>query len=282
MNMRKIEWEAIVQEVENLCVHMNIHVEEDLKELMEKALVEEDSPLGKTVLKDLLENQEVAQRENLPICQDTGMVVAFVEVGQDIQIANGSLTEAINEGVRRGYEKGSLRKSVVSCPLQRKNTGDNTPAIIYYDLVEGDQLKITLAAKGFGSENMSGVKMLKPIEGAEGVTSFVLETIQKAGGNCCPPIIVGVGIGGTFDKATQIAKRALLRKVGERNEDEGIALLEEDLLTEINNLGIGPQGFGGKTTALAVHIETFPTHIAGLPVAVNINCHASRHGEIIL
>ncbi|MBM7615971.1 fumarate hydratase [Alkaliphilus hydrothermalis] len=280
--MRRIEWESIVKEVEKLCIHMNIYVEEDLKELMEKALLEEDSPLGKTVLKDLLENQEVARREMLPICQDTGMVVAFVEVGQDLQIANGSLTEAINEGVRRGYEKGYLRRSVVACPLQRKNTGDNTPAIIYYDLVEGDQLKITLAAKGFGSENMSGVKMLKPIDGAEGVKNFVLETIQKAGGNCCPPIIVGVGIGGTFDKATQIAKKALLRKVGKRNDDGGIASLEEALLKEINNLGIGPQGFGGKTTALAVHVETFPTHIAGLPVAVNINCHASRHGEIIL
>ncbi len=279
--MKKIDCEKIIQEVKKLCIHMNLYMEDDLKNVLEQSIKEEDSQLGKEILKDLIINQEIAEKEGLPLCQDTGMVVAFVEMGQEVQILNGGLTEAINEGVKRGYADGLLRKSVVGCPIRRNNTGDNTPVVVHYDIVRGNELKIKLAAKGFGSENMSSIKMLKPFEGLEGVKNFVLDTIKKAGGNCCPPIIVGVGIGGTFDKSAKIAKKALLRRLGEKNQDEFISSMEEELLKEINQLGIGPQGFGGKTTALAVHIETFPTHIAGLPVAVNINCHSSRHGEII-
>lgn len=280
--MRQVNCQEIIEEIKKLCIHMNIHMEEDLKKVLEESIAKENSPLGREILKDLMNNQEIAAKEDLPLCQDTGMVVAFVEVGQEVQIVNGNLTEAINEGVRRGYEEGFLRKSVVECPLRRKNTGDNTPVIIHYDIVEGNQLKIKLGAKGFGSENMSAIKMLKPLDGVTGVKNFILDTIKKAGGNCCPPIIVGVGIGGTFERAAEIAKKALLRNIGEKNKDHYIASIEDELLEKINQLGIGPQGFGGRTTALAVHVETFPTHIAGLPVAVNINCHASRHGEIIL
>ncbi|SCY99818.1 fumarate hydratase [Alkaliphilus peptidifermentans] len=279
--MKRVFYDEIVKVVMEKCIEMNIYMDEKLKILLDKAVEEEDSNLAKEILKDLLLNQEVAKEELIPLCQDTGMIIAFVELGQSVIIEGGSLSDAINEGVEKGYQDGHLRKSVVGCPLRRKNTNSNTPAIIYYDVVEGETLKIILAAKGFGSENMSSVKMLKPSEGVEGVKEFVLETIQKAGGNCCPPIIVGVGIGGSFDKAALLAKKALLRDLMERNKDPYLAELEGELLEAVNQLGIGPQGFGGKTTALALQIETYPTHIAGLPVAVNINCHASRHKDIL-
>ncbi|MNO87120.1 L(+)-tartrate dehydratase subunit alpha [compost metagenome] len=234
------------------------------------------------MLDKIIINSDIASKENMPMCQDTGMAVIFVELGQDIHIVGGGLKEAINEGVRQGYSEGYLRKSVVKDPLTRVNTGDNTPAVIHIDVVDGDELKITIAPKGFGSENMSRIKMLKPSDGVEGVKEFVLETVKIAGPNPCPPIIVGVGIGGTFEKAAELSKKALLRSIEERNKDTYYSDLENELITKINKLGIGPQGFGGKTTALGVNIETYPTHIAGLPVAVNISCHATRHAEIIL
>ncbi|KAB3532379.1 fumarate hydratase [Alkaliphilus pronyensis] len=280
--MKKVYYEEIVKRVKDKSIEMNINMDKELKTLLERSIKEEDSSLAKEIMKDILLNQEIAQKEGIPLCQDTGIVVAFVNIGQDLTVYGGNVTDAINEGVSRGYKEGYLRKSIVECPLRRKNTKDNTPAIIYYDIVEGEQLSITLAAKGFGSENMSAVKMLKPSEGIEGVKKFILETIKNAGGNCCPPIVVGVGIGGTFDKAAQISKKALVRDLSDKNKDPYLRELEEELIQEINRLGIGPQGFGGKTTALAVKIETHPTHIAGLPVAVNINCHASRHVKIIL
>lgn len=234
------------------------------------------------MLDKIIINSDIASKENMPMCQDTGMAVIFVELGQDIHIVGGGLKEAINEGVRQGYSEGYLRKSVVKDPLTRVNTGDNTPAVIHIDVVDGDELKITIAPKGFGSENMSRIKMLKPSDGVEGVKEFVLETVKIAGPNPCPPIIVGVGIGGTFEKAAELSKKALLRSIEERNKDTYYSDLEDELISKINKLGIGPQGFGGKTTALGVNIETYPTHIAGLPVAVNISCHATRHAEIIL
>lgn len=278
--MKYIDCNEVIKKVRDLCIHMNINMDEGVNRAIEKAIAVEESPLARDILQDLMRNKEVAEGEGIPLCQDTGMIIAFVEIGQEVHINNGALTEAINEGIRQGYKEGYLRKSVVTCPLRRENSGDNTPAIINYQLVSGDSLKISLAAKGFGSENMSAIKMLNPVDGQVGVKSFVLETIKKAGGNCCPPIIVGIGIGGSFDKAANLAKWTLLRELGEQNPDKYIAELEKDLLKEINQTGIGPQGFGGGTTALAVHIDTFPTHIAGLPVAVNINCHASRHGVI--
>ena len=228
------------------------------------------------------ENIEIAKKEEIPLCQDTGMVSVFVEIGQDVQVTGGSLEEAINEGVRQGYMEGYLRKSVVKDPLNRINTNDNTPAVISYRIVPGNKFKMLIAPKGFGSENMSRLKMLKPADGVQGVKDFVIETVERAGANPCPPIIVGVGIGGTFDKVASLAKKALLRPLGERNKDEFYKDLEEELFYKINKLGIGPQGFGGKTTALAVNIETYPTHIAGLPVAVNINCHVARYKEVEL
>lgn len=280
--MKYIDCNEVLKRVKDMCINMNIYMGEGIHRSIVKAIDEEDSPLAKDILKDLLNNKEAAEVHGIPICQDTGMVIAFVEIGQEVQVINGILADAINEGVRQGYEEGYLRKSVVSCPLRRVNTGDNTPAIISYQLVAGAIFKITLAAKGFGSENMSAIKMLNPVDGKAGVKSFVIDAIKKAGSNCCPPIIVGIGIGGSFDKAAGLAKWALLRDLGEANHDTYIAELEKELLKEVNLTGIGPQGFGGATTALAVHIETFPTHIAGLPVAVNINCHASRHGVIEL
>jgi fumarate hydratase subunit alpha len=234
------------------------------------------------MLDKIIINSDIASKENMPMCQDTGMAVIFVELGQDVHIVGGSLKEAINEGIRQGYSEGYLRKSVVKDPLTRVNTGDNTPAVIHIDIVDGEELKITIAPKGFGSENMSRIKMLKPSDGVEGVKEFVLETVKIAGPNPCPPIIVGVGIGGTFEKAAELSKKALLRSIEERNNDTYYSDLEDELITKINKLGIGPQGFGGKTTALGVNIETYPTHIAGLPVAVNISCHATRHAEIVL
>ncbi len=278
--MKQVDCSEVIRQVRDLCVNMNVRMDTGVHQALERSLETEDSPLARDILLDLIKNKEIAEGENIPLCQDTGMIFAFVELGQEVRITNGLLSEAINEGVRQGYEEGYLRKSVVACPLRRKNTGDNTPAIINYQLVEGDTFKIKLAAKGFGSENMSAIKMLNPVDGWDGVKAFVLDTIKRAGGNCCPPIIVGLGIGGSFDKVAGLAKQALLRDIGGFNEDEYLAGLEKELLAEVNQLGVGPQGFGGATTALALHIETYPTHIAGLPVAININCHASRHGVI--
>lgn len=280
--MREIDVKTITAAVRDLCIKANIYLGEDVKEAFFKAKEREASPIGREVLQQLIQNAEIAEKEGMPICQDTGMTVVFVELGQNAALCGGNITEAIHEGVRQGYREGYLRKSVVEDPLLRKNTGDNTPAVIYYDIVPGDQIKITVAPKGFGSENMSRIKMLKPSDGVRGVIDFVVDTVSEAGSNPCPPIVVGVGIGGTMDKAALMAKKALTRKIGSQHSVEHLRKLEETLLEKINGLGIGPQGLGGSTTALAVHVETFPTHIAGLPVAVNINCHATRHEEIIL
>jgi len=280
--MREIWFEEIAQAVEKLCMEANYDLGDDVRAGFTQALQLETSPLGKEVLERLIENADIARNERVPMCQDTGMVVLFVEIGQDVHICGGALSEALNEGVRRGYQKGYLRKSVVADPFERVNTGDNTPAVIHYEVVSGDELKIIVAPKGFGSENMGGIKMCKPSEGLEGVRQFVVDVVDKAGGNPCPPIIVGVGVGGTMEKAAYLAKKGLLRPVGESNPDQRLAEIEQEILRRINNLGIGPQGFGGVTTAMAVNLEVYPTHIAGLPVAVNLGCHATRHKEIIL
>ncbi|WP_027702559.1 fumarate hydratase [Metaclostridioides mangenotii] len=279
--MKKISSDNIVEAVKKLCIEGNLYLGKDVINSFEENLKVEKSDAGKNILNILIENANIAKEKSIPICQDTGIAVFFVEIGQEVLVEGDTLTEAINEGVRRGYTEGYLRKSVVS-PIERINTKDNTPAIIYYEMVKGDKLKIEFAAKGFGSENMSKMKMLKPSDGLEGVKKFILDTISEAGPNPCPPMVVGVGIGGTVDKCAQIAKKSLFREIGKRNEDSNIANLENELLESINKLGIGPQGLGGTTTALDIHIETFPTHIAGLPVVVNINCHASRHKEIVL
>lgn len=280
--MKQIHINEISDAVEKLCMEANYDLGADIMTGFEKALQTESSPLGREVLEHLIENAAIAHEERVPMCQDTGMAVVFAEVGQDVHVAGGSLTEALNEGVRRGYEKGFLRKSVVNDPFERVNTGDNTPAIIHYDIVPGDKIHITVAPKGFGSENMGALKMCKPSEGLEGAMNFVVETVDKAGGNPCPPIIVGVGVGGTMEKATFLAKKALTRTLGQPHPEERLAKIEQELLERINKLGIGPQGFGGNTTALAVHLEVYPTHIAGMPVAVNIGCHATRHQEVTL
>lgn len=280
--MKEIHVEEIVSAVEKLCIEANYDLGSDIMASFHQALKNESSPLGQEMLERLIENAEIAHRERVPICQDTGMAVIFVDLGQDLHVVGGSLTEAINEGVRRGYDKGYLRKSVVIDPFERTNTGDNTPAVIHYDLVTGDSLHLVVAPKGFGSENMGGIKMCKPSEGLEGAMQFVVDTVDQAGGNPCPPIIVGVGVGGTMEKATILAKKSLLRDVGKHNPEERLAKIEKELLDRINRLGIGPQGFGGVTTALAVNLEVYPTHIAGMPVAVNIGCHVTRHKEITL
>lgn len=280
--MKELSIIEIYSAVEKMCVEANCILNQDVREAMNNALYTEESPQGREVLQLLLKNAEIAAAEMVPICQDTGMAVLFVEIGQDLHIVGGDLTEALNEGVRRGYEKGYLRKSVVKDPFNRVNTGDNTPAVIHYEIVPGEKLTITLAPKGFGSENMGAVKMFKPSDGLPAVMDFIVETVDKAGPNPCPPIVVGVGLGGTMEKAAFLAKKALLRPIGELNPDTEYARLESELLTRINNLGIGPQGFGGRTTALAVNMAVFPTHIAGLPAAVNINCHVARHQQVIL
>lgn len=280
--MRKVDVKEIIGAVKEMCISANYNLGQDVLDAFEKSKKNEESPVGKGIIENLIENAKIAKDNQVPMCQDTGMAVVFVELGQDVQIVGGNITDAINEGVRQGYKEGYLRKSVVEDPLIRKNTGDNTPAIIYYDIVLGDKIKITIAPKGFGSENMSKTKMLKPSDGIKGVEDFIVETVSEAGPNPCPPIVVGVGIGGTLDKATYMAKKALLRPIGTQSNLEHIKKMEENLLKRINNLGIGPQGLGGTTTALAVNIEVFATHIAGLPVAVNINCHASRHEERII
>jgi fumarate hydratase subunit alpha len=280
--MKEIHVSEIIKAVRKLCIDANYYLSDDIREKLEEAHREENWEIAKDILEKILINAGIAKNENMPMCQDTGMTCVFIELGQEVHITGGSLEDAINEGVRQGYAEGFLRKSVVKDPLNRINTGDNTPAIINYSIVPGNKLKITVSPKGFGSENMSKLKMLRPADGIEGVKNFVIQTVKEAGPNPCPPIIVGVGIGGTFEKAASIAKKSLLRPVTERNSDPFYAELEKELLNNINALGIGPQGFGGRTTALCVNIETYPTHIAGLPVAVNISCHATRHAEVEL
>ncbi len=274
--MREIDAAQITQTVKNLCIDANCHLSNDLKGCISNCCENEPWPQAKEILERIVENYEISDKYNQPICQDTGVACVFMKIGQEVHI-NGDVNEAVNEGVRQGYADGYLRKSVVKDPLDRVNTGDNTPAMLYVELTQGDKIEITVAPKGFGSENMSQIAMLRPSDGLEGVKNFVKKVVEDAGPNPCPPIVVGVGIGGTFDKAAYLAKCALLRPVDVRNEDPFYANLEEELLESINSLGIGPQGFGGKTTALAVNIEKYPTHIAGLPVAVNINCHVTRH-----
>ncbi len=279
--MREINARRITDAVARLCAEANCHLGQDIKDRLNVFYSGEIWPQAKAILARIIENYEIAEETNVPICQDTGMACVFLKIGQEIHIT-GDLTDAVNEGVRQGYAQGYLRKSVVGDPLERINTGDNTPAMLYTELVPGDKIEITVAPKGFGSENMSQIKMLRPSDGIEGVKDFVVRVVEEAGPNPCPPIVVGVGIGGTFDKAAYLAKKALLRNVDEPNGDPFYAQLEAELLEKINRLGIGPQGFGGKTTALAVNIEAYPTHIAGLPVAVNINCHVTRHKTEVL
>lgn len=279
--MRTISTDQIIEAVKDLCIDAACILNDDIREKIKEAKQQEESPFAKSILDQLLENARIAKEDRVPLCQDTGMAVVFLRLGQDVHITGGSLYAAIDEGVRRGYSQGYLRKSVLD-PLTRENTGDNSPAVIHTEIVDGDRLEITLAPKGFGSENMSKLAMLKPSDGIEGIKAFVLDTVIEAGANPCPPIIVGIGIGGTMDKAAYIAKRSLLRRPGEKNPDPQLAQLELELLDLVNSTGIGPQGLGGKTTALAVHIEAFPTHIAGLPVAINIQCHCARHRSISL
>lgn len=275
--MHTIDTNEITATVARLCQESCFELEADVRAALSNARDREESPVGREILDQLLVNADIAEQERIPICQDTGILVVFLEMGQDATIVGGDLYAAITEGVRLGYTEGYLRKSVVKSPLERVNTGDNTPPVIHCRIVPGDRLRITVAPKGAGSENMSTLKMLKPAQGLEGVKEFVIETVSAAGPNACPPLTVGVGIGGTMEKAALIAKEALLRPLGKSNPDPAAADLEADLLTEINKLGLGPMGLGGRVTALAVHVEIYPTHIASLPVAVNINCHASRH-----
>lgn len=280
--MRELDVKVIETKIKELAIEANYYLPRDVKDRIEVLKSEENYPLAKDILEKIEENYKVAEIENKPLCQDTGMACVFIEVGQDVHLVGGSLEESINNGVRDAYEQGYLRKSVVSDPIKRINSNNNLPAIINYKIVEGNKVKIIFSPKGFGSENMSAIKMLKPSEGIEGVKNFIIDTVVKAGGNPCPPIVVGVGIGGNFDKVASLAKIALIRDLDKRNDDKFYRDLEEELLEKINSLGIGPQGFGGRTTALAVNIEVFPTHIAGLPVAVNINCHSTRHKEVII
>ncbi len=280
--MRTLHTDNIISAVRDLCIEANLELAADMKEKICTAAEEEKNPLGKRILSSLVENMEIAKNDRIPICQDTGMAVFFVELGQDLHIEGMALSDAINEGVRRGYTEGYLRKSVVRDPLDRVNTGDNTPAIIHYDIVPGEELKITIAPKGFGSENMSKVYMLKPADGEEGIKASVLDAVKNAGPNACPPLVVGVGLGGDFELVTKLAKKALTREAGSRNPSAHIARLEEELLAMINETGIGPGGLGGQTTALALNIETYPTHIAGMPLAVNMCCHVNRHKSVVL
>jgi fumarate hydratase subunit alpha len=275
--IREINTELITENVREMCIEANHFLSPDMDAVLKRATKEERSELGRKILDQLQENLKIAGEDMIPICQDTGMAVFFVEVGQDVHFTGTLIEDAINEGVRRGYTEGYLRKSVVSDPIMRENTKDNTPAVIHYSIVPGDKVRITFAPKGFGSENMSRIFMLKPADGIEGVRQAVLTAVQDAGPNACPPMVVGVGIGGTFEKCAVLAKKALTRPAGEHSEIPYVAELEEELLTKINKLGIGPGGLGGTTTALAVNINTYPTHIAGLPVAVNICCHVNRH-----
>jgi fumarate hydratase subunit alpha len=279
--MKEINNNQVIDLVEKLCMDANYYLNKDIEQELSKRLYSEESPLGKNVIQAIIENAKIAREDQVPICQDTGMAVVFVEFGTGVHFS-GDIEEAINEGVRRGYKKGYLRNSVVKDPVDRVNTKDNTPAVIYYSVTTGDKIRITVAPKGFGSENMSAIAMLKPSDGIEGIKSFIIDTVSNAGANPCPPIIAGVGVGGTMEKCAILSKKALLRPVGSGNTDEFWNSVEKECLEKINSLGIGPAGFGGRTTALCVNIETFPTHIAGLPVAVNIGCHATRHAERIL
>ena len=280
--MRTLAVSTITQAVKTLCVDANVRLGDDVVKALRKAILEETSELGRSILEQLVENAEIAAADEVPLCQDTGFAVFFVRIGQDVHVGGNDIGKAIQEGVRQGYREGYLRNSIVADPLRRTNTGDNTPAVIHYDLVPGDRIEILFAPKGGGSENMSEIRMLRPADGIEGVRAFVVDRVRRSGGNPCPPLIVGVGIGGTFEKCAELAKRALLRSVGARNPDPFYADLEERLLEEINELGIGPQGLGGRTTALDVHIEVFPCHIASLPVAVNLQCHAARNKRVVL
>ncbi len=275
--MREIQASVITDTIERLCIEANQVLPEDIKESIQVCRAREDGQIACGILDNIIENYQIAENEQVPICQDTGMACVFLEIGQDVHIAGGDLTEAVNEGVRRGYTNGYLRKSVVKDPVRRGNTGDNTPAMLYTEIVPGENIKITVGPKGFGSENMSAIRMFKPSAGIEGIKDFILETVETAGPNPCPPMVVGVGIGGTFDKAALLAKKALMRPVDSENEDPYYADLEKEMLEKINQLGIGPQGFGGKTTAIGLNIETMPTHIAGMPCAINISCHVTRH-----
>jgi len=280
--MREISTKDIIKAVRDLCIDANYYLGKDVEDALRRAYEKEGSPVGKATLSQILENVEISKQGEFPMCQDTGTAVVFVDMGDQVCIKDGNLFEAINEGVRQGYKDGYLRKSILSDPIERKNTGDNTPAVIHLDIVKGDKLKIVVAPKGGGSENMSEVKMMAPADGVEGVKSFVLDMVKRSGSNPCPPVIVGVGIGGSFEKCAEMAKRALLRPIGSKHPNPFYANLEAELLEKVNKLGIGPQGFGGTQTALAVHIETHPCHIASFPAAVNINCHVARHKEIVL
>lgn len=280
--MREIDVKIIENKIAELCIEANHFLGDDVKSCIKRMASEEDWPVAADVLKSIEENIGIAEEGVFPLCQDTGMACVFIEIGQDVHLTGGLLEDAVNEGVRKGYTEGYLRKSVVEDPLRRINTGDNTPAYIHTEIVGGDKIKITVAPKGFGSENMSRIKMLPPSAGEKGVKDFIVETVELSGANPCPPIVVGVGIGGTFDKAALMAKKALLAPIDNVNEDPYYAQMEEEVLDRINQLGIGPQGFGGRTTALAVNVIAAPTHIAGLPVAVNINCHVSRHKEAVI
>ena len=280
--MREISVKMVRDTVIDLCIASNYYIGDDVKERLISYKNNEQYEIARDVLEKIIDNSNIAKNENMPMCQDTGMACVFLEIGQDVHFIDGNLEDAINEGVKLGYEKGYLRKSVVKDPIDRVNTKDNTPAIINYNIVSGDKVKITVAPKGFGSENMSKIAMLKPSDGLEGVKKFILKTVEEAGPNPCPPMVVGVGIGGTFEKAALLSKKALLRNLNEKNKNEFYENLEKELLKEINKMGIGPQGFGGLTTAIGVNIEAYPTHIAGLPVAVNISCHATRHKDAVI
>lgn len=280
--MRTIQTTDITENIRQMCIEANHYLSDDMKQVFNKAVDNEESPLGRQVLEQLKENLEIASSDMIPICQDTGMAVIFMNVGQEVHFEGGSITDAVNEGVRQGYTEGYLRKSVVGDPIIRENTKDNTPAVIHYDIVPGDKVEITVAPKGFGSENMSRIFMLKPADGIEGVKEAILTAVKDAGPNACPPMVVGVGIGGTFEKCALLAKKALTRDLNCKSDIQYVNDLEEEMLDKINRLGIGPGGLGGTQTALAVNIETYPTHIAGLPVAVNICCHVNRHAHCVI
>ena len=280
--MREISVKDIISRVKDICIEANYNLGDDVEQALKEGYKKEESPTSKETLNQILENVQIAKQGEFPLCQDTGFAVIFVDMGDQVFVKDGNLFDAINEGVRQGYKEGYLRKSILGDPIERKNTGDNTPAVIHMNVVKGDKLKIIVAPKGGGSENMSEVKMMKPSDGVEGVKEFVIDMVRRSGSNPCPPIIVGVGIGGTFEKCAEMAKRSLLREVGERNPNPFYAKLEEELLERVNKLGIGPQGFGGRVTALDVHVSTYPCHIASFPAAVNIQCHAARHKEAVI
>ena len=280
--MRELDVSVVRDTVARLCIEANTHLPEDVKNAIRAFQSREDWPIARGVLDNIVENYHIADAEHVPICQDTGMACVFLEVGQEVHFVGGGLYDAVHEGVRRGYTNGYLRKSVVADPIRRGNTGDNTPAMIHTDIVPGDRVKITVGPKGFGSENMSAIRMFKPSAGLQGIKDFILETVETAGPNPCPPMVIGVGIGGTFDKAALLAKKAIMRPLDTHHPDPFYAELEDEMLEKVNALGIGPQGFGGKTTAIGLNIETLPTHLAGMPCAININCHVTRHKTEVL